>query len=548
MVRPKDPFWKYAENLKNGRFSCNFCHGQFAGGISRIKWHLSGHKSHDIKVCEQVPRDIRLAVQQVLDTPNKKDRKVDGENCSVPSSSGGHNLCKENDKDLMSQNDNNLLELNRAPNSSNGREKCQRLDKQLAKWFIIFGIDPEAIVSPIFKDFVKSIVEYGPSYQLPSTFTLKKELMLNVEKEVEEYVQNFINNPVQSGCTLMAYPSWQEADKICSVDIFGYSQIGAACLKSFRSELSCGGWQEIISSIIELISSTIELLGPNHVVQLLISGGISRRAIVLEIENRYPWICGNRCAVREIDIFNLRVEELMRFVKILVELIFSAYHHYNVSSRRRMKKSKMSSAFFLVMVKSVLEIEDELNQVVDPFSSMILSSNRVELLDEQEVAIHLRFAKLLDYIIGRKEFWSRVKAFAQVLSLLFQTKCLVNRDNSSIGYLYQTIESLRDGIEKSREYDYFVYFCIWGSFSNMRAKIIHPVHAAAAFLDPAFMFTDNFVETVEMIDGTNYILANMVDLNEKEAFTKDLIQYRMKMPMLFNAQAITMLNTCHPRK
>ncbi|KAG2672245.1 hypothetical protein I3760_13G030900 [Carya illinoinensis] len=558
MVRPKDPFWKYAVDLKNCHFSCKFCHGQFHGGISRIKWHLSGRKGHDIKVCERVPRDIQLAVQQVLDSYNKiKDRQVENENYSSPSSSGGPNLCMENHNSLMGQNNNNVREgdhnlstswPSRAPNVHN--EKRQVLDKQLARFFFSFGIRPKAIVSPIFEDFVKSIVEYGPGYQLPSPFTLAKELMLDVKVEAEEYVENFINDSVQAGCTMMVN-TWRDYDEfdenfINRVDIFAYSQRGAVCLMSCNYGSS--------KSLQEAIFSTIELFGPSHVVQLICYdheyrgrlNGDFFTTMKMVSKKQYPWICVNRCVVDVIESFFSEMAGNLHSLIELVRLIFSyTYHHSHVLFRRGKKRPKEYFASIFFMLKSILEVEDELQAL--QFSMIISSSDQMKLLDEQEVAKHSRCAKLIDYIIHRNEFWSRVKAVAQVWFIVFQTRCLVDREDSTIGYLYEMIERLKDGIEKSREYDCFLYDFTWEIFSDMRREIIYPIHAAAAFLDPAYMCSDNFKENIEMIDGINYMFENMVELDEKEAFTKEVQQYRMKMPKLFTTHAITMLKTCHPR-
>jgi hypothetical protein len=111
MVRRKDSFWEYAKHLENGRFSCNFCKQYFAGGISRIKSHLSGVRGHDIQICLQVPEAIQLVAQQalqVIDTPTKRAKSVAtsnnglaGESISGFSSSHMPNICKEHDRSKM---------------------------------------------------------------------------------------------------------------------------------------------------------------------------------------------------------------------------------------------------------------------------------------------------------------------------------------------------------------------------------------------------------------------------------------------------------------
>ncbi|XP_042966687.1 uncharacterized protein LOC122300245 [Carya illinoinensis] len=342
-----------------------------------------------------------------------KDRQVEEENCSVPSSSGG-----------------------------NEKDKCQLLNKQLAKFFFSFGIRPEIIVSPIFEDFVKSIVEYRPrTNQLESTFTDEQELM-----------SDFI----------------------------------------------------------------------------------------------YPGIIISCCAAELIDDFLVGMKWDLRSTLGFVNLIFNTYYYYKPSSRGGLKIPRKADAFILLMLKSVLNMEDEL-QVVS-FSSIIGSSEEVKLLeDEQEKASCFICAKFLDYIISQKEFWGRVKSIAQVWVILFQTRRLVNLEDSNIGYVYQMMEMLKDGIEKSREQDHFMYDCSWKKFSEMQKKIIHPIHAAAAFLDPAYMYMDNFEMNAEMKAGLDYMFENMIDSDEKEAFTMELQKYLMKLPELFTAQAITMLKTWHPR-
>jgi hypothetical protein len=41
MVRSKDSFWEYTEEMENGCFICKFCEKYFVGGILAIKSQLS---------------------------------------------------------------------------------------------------------------------------------------------------------------------------------------------------------------------------------------------------------------------------------------------------------------------------------------------------------------------------------------------------------------------------------------------------------------------------------------------------------------------------
>ena len=71
MVRKKDRFWEFVEEV-NGRFKCKFCECVFAGGATRIKYHLAGAKGHDINICTKVPKDVQEEASLTVGVSNKK--------------------------------------------------------------------------------------------------------------------------------------------------------------------------------------------------------------------------------------------------------------------------------------------------------------------------------------------------------------------------------------------------------------------------------------------------------------------------------------------
>ncbi|KAK7857147.1 putative disease resistance protein rdl5, partial [Quercus suber] len=92
MVRKKDRFWEYVEDLK-GRFKCNFCKREFAGGATRIKCHLAGVKCHDIDICTEVSKEVQEEASLIIGEPNKKlkgastsnrDKKKEINSTSIP--------------------------------------------------------------------------------------------------------------------------------------------------------------------------------------------------------------------------------------------------------------------------------------------------------------------------------------------------------------------------------------------------------------------------------------------------------------------------------
>ena len=71
MGRKRDQFWDYAEQRLDGRFKCNFCHGDFPGGATRIKAHLAGVSGHNIVACVAVSQEVQKEARATQET-NKK--------------------------------------------------------------------------------------------------------------------------------------------------------------------------------------------------------------------------------------------------------------------------------------------------------------------------------------------------------------------------------------------------------------------------------------------------------------------------------------------
>ena len=80
MVRKRDRFWEHVEKQNNGRFKCKYCESIFAGGATRIKYHLAGAKGHDINICTKVPKEVQEEANKKLkgaSTSNKdKERGI----------------------------------------------------------------------------------------------------------------------------------------------------------------------------------------------------------------------------------------------------------------------------------------------------------------------------------------------------------------------------------------------------------------------------------------------------------------------------------------
>jgi hypothetical protein len=522
MGKRKDSFWEHAQEIENGRFTCKFCHGSFSGGISRIKSHLSGLSGRDIQVCPKVPEAIQLKAKQALqpiDPPTKRIKNV--------------------------ATSNNFLkgEIVSGSSSSHMSNRC-KLDKQYATLLISDRICSDAISSPLFKDFLNGVAEHGPGYELPSSFTLKSRVIPDIKKEVEEYVKNVIKNSVKTGYTLMSKKRFSPVEDDYSWDIFAYTPIGMV----FVSPPIL-----FFSNFEETMSNVMMLFRPANAVQFIIDDDDDDddkiepdNSIVRILTKEYPQIYQTPCATCGIRLLLQKiahvpfVDNILKVASWIVSYIFK--HKVNVSLRRVHKtKSDVASRFFNLI--SLLEVESEFQAFHVSF--VTLSSDWEKLLNDAKA---YNVAKFIDSTIRCKEFWSRGKTVEQIMKPLFQVLDLVHCDGPTFGYLYEMMERVQDEVKECCGSNRVLYDDIWKILNEVRSDIIHPIHAAAAFLNPIYMCREKFEENDEMIDGVKKIGQILVGLKEEDAFMSQVQLYRSKDPNLFTDQAMMILKTAHPRE
>ncbi|OMO78517.1 hypothetical protein CCACVL1_14328 [Corchorus capsularis] len=156
-----------------------------------------------------------------------------------------------------------------------------------------------------------------------------------------------------------------------------------------------------------------------------------------------------------------------------------------------------------------------------------------------------------------KDLWTRGRKVIQVLKPLFQALNLVDRYGSNMGYLYEAMNKVEDAIKqhcninpcnKSEQVHLQTILNIIKKCWRECQVNNHPMHAAAAFLNPAFLWSKEFVEDSKMEQCLKFLKQLVIEEEEGEAFVKQLKLYRIKTPDLFTDAAVKFVNQVHPRK
>ncbi|POO01158.1 Calmodulin-binding protein [Trema orientale] len=524
MVRNKDKLWEHAEKLK-GRFKCKFCERDFSGGSTRLKSHLSGIKGRDIDTCDKVPKHVQEEAYLEICGSNKKARI---RNCY----------------DADNSSPNSAQKNGRQPDTMDMGKKTDKneVDKLLFRHLILNSIPFDVVQTPSFIRLVKGISEYGAGYELPCQTTLTTKLVSDSRTEVGEYIKRVKASWTKTGCTLMCH-KWRNMKQQTFMNVVACSPEGAVFLNSF--EISDD--RESGVYLKDLLSSVIEDIGREHVVQFISDNASNFESAGDMLVEKYPYMYKTRCAAHGIQLLLKDMYDQVSWIQQVLDdsklIVTHIYKHTDVLSLMRVLTNGRElkhpcvtrfASNFLVL-QSILNVEDELRQLVASSEWMRLDYSKKKM------------AERVASIIQRSEFWNQGQEVLQVMEPLVRVLCLVDGHVSTSGYLYEAMERAKEIIKQRCSANESKYMKILELFEYRRQYIIHPIHAAAAFLNPAYMHSEKFEEDCEMKKGINFILESLVSCDEKEAFMRQVQVYREKLASLFTTTATTMMKTSHPR-
>ncbi|XP_031401295.1 uncharacterized protein LOC116211182 isoform X2 [Punica granatum] len=510
MPKKEDTFWKHTERL-NGRFRCKYCGKDFAGGVPRVKSHLSGIKGRGIDICPNVPKEVRAAAAEVIKVGINKRPKPE----NFSSSSDGISsevVCEKNDS-------------------------CE-LDNLLVKFFLSNNIDCSVVQSSSFIDFMNAVVAFGAPYKLPSYSTLKSRLIPDLLGKIEADVIKVKESWKETGCTIVSDVWCNEKENQSFVNIMACSRKGVVLLNSFkvpRNELDGVFLKEIICFCIQTV-------GPNHVVQY-INGARSGGPTEDLLASDFPQICITPCVAVEIQSSFEEVYMEIGWVKLAFDkarcLITLIYGNSDLlllmrkytNNRELIQPQAIDFSSNYSMLLSIIVVKDQLLQLVQSFGCSM--SDLVKEVAE---------------IISSLEFWNQVEEIVQALESLFLVLYLVDKYGSSSGYLYVAMEMATEGIGRIYGGNPDKYERLWQIFNSLKEKIVHPIHAAAAFLNPAYMCSELFKDKARIMEVMEFIVSHLVASEDKDAFLEEIIKYheRSREPNIFSDTANRMRKVCHP--
>ncbi|XP_031250301.1 uncharacterized protein LOC116108172 [Pistacia vera] len=298
----------------------------------------------------------------------------------------------------------------------------------------------------------------------------------------------------------------------------------------------------------EIVVSVIESIGQDHVVQFITYNGSNFTSAGDILIGLYPRMYKTRCAAHGIQLLLKDIYEEVNLVKVATDeariivmfmtrytVLHAAMKEFTKDRQLRQSCATRFASNFL-MLQSVLDLENELR--------LFVASSEWRSFDYCKTESGKRVTEIV-----QSEFWARGREVIKTIESLVRVLRLVDGDGSTAGYLYEAMMMAKVAIKERCNSEASKYERIWELFKNCRVNnIIHLIHAAAAFLNPSYFFSKNFRENREMKDGINFIHENLLLIEEKHQFMREVQLYRSRPATLFTAIAKTMLQTSHPHK
>ncbi|KAJ8759789.1 hypothetical protein K2173_009890 [Erythroxylum novogranatense] len=550
----KDLAWQHCHHFKYGErvhIKCKYCEKMFkGGGIHRFKEHLAGRKG-SAPICEKVPPDIRLQMEQALNEtpqkPSKKQKLVHGGVNEILSPSSDINICGNLSDDANtgsktteacnSIDPNSNLFVNQEGNSNGNvdRRKSARnktshaigddivplnivgservdnpLNMTLGRFLYDIGASLDFLDSAYFQPLANVITTGTSGVVAPTPNNFRGLILKCLAKEIRNDIEQHRKIWSRSGCSILV-EEWISKSGKTLINFLVYCSKGKVFLK-------CVDVSHIMYSadgLYESIKQVVEEVGAEHVVQVITNGEKRYHVVGEKLMHTFPSLYWAPCATHCIDLI-LEDFGKLEWVSAVIEQAKSVtryiYNHNVVLDLMKrftrgndiVLEGPTHSATNFTTLKKMAELKLSLQ-------TMVTSQEWLDCPYSKEVGGLM----ILDTISSRS-FWSSCILIIQLTSPLLRLLGIVGSEKrAAMGYVFAGIYRAKETIKKElvKREDYMVY---WNIIDHRWGQQHHPpLHAAGFFLNPKFYYS---IEG----DKHNHIISKLFDCIERLVSSTEL--------------------------
>lgn len=537
MADRKDVAWKYAQAVNEGssvRLRCNFCGKETTGGVYRMKEHLIGGK-RNAKGCTKVTEEVRKEVsdfmeskKKVKDTMNLHDYETetldDGDEVEVttrPQASVGSTTKTKmkGPMDLYMTPDPELVVKRRRgvqpkidENDGARKELRNRACKAFSRWMYDAGIPFNAVNYSSFPVFIEAQGQYGPGMKPPSYHEVRVPLLKNEVESIQSLRKSHEAEWVKSGCSIMC-DGWEDRKHRTLINFLVNTPRGSFFIES----VDASAVSKTADMLFELISKYVDMIGSEHVVQVVTDSAANNKAAGRLLMIRYPHLFWTPCAAHCIDLmledlFNIprfkdcigKAMALNAFIYTKSGLVNMLREFTHQKELIRPAKTRFATAF--------LTLSRIRNQKVN-LRSMFISQKWINSKYYKDP----NGRRVASYVL-MPSFWNNVVCSLRVAGPLVHVLRLVDGEKKPpMGYIYEAMDRAKEAIAKSFKENggrYEQFFDIIDK--RWDVQLHQPLHAAAYYLNPEFYYKYPEIETDKEVSLGLYKCIERMVKNESE--------------------------------
>nr|XP_043629296.1 uncharacterized protein LOC122600617 [Erigeron canadensis] len=520
MLQGKDGCWEHCvivDALKQ-KLRCNYCGGEFNGGVCNMNFHLAQIKNKDIVPCMEVPDDVRDHIRVILSSPKKHKApkkqnpgpiEVGNDHQNSSSfSAGAHPNNPESDgqynssySPLMSPCP-HVIPLPVVDDSQ--RQKQSDADKKVALFFLHNAIPFCAANSVYYQEMVDAIAECGVDYKAPSYEHMRSSLLERVKDNFGDDYMKLRDQWKETGCTILC-DRWISG-KTKSLIVFSVScPKGTLYLKS----ADVSDHADDAQYLGELLESAVLEVGIEDIIQVLTDSTSSFVYAGRLLMAKYPSIfcstCASLCVTQILEDFSKHewIKTVLEEANTMTTYIYSDARTLN-KMRKYTGGMELIRAKFPKYVAIFLTLKLLINQE-DNLKNMFYGAEWVSPTHSRQPDSEA-FKSLLYSI----RFWKSANEAVSVSEPLVKLLRILEGDMPAMGHIYAGMERAKMAIKAYYNDVGEKYMPIWEIIDRRwNTQLLSPLYAAAAFLNPSIVNSLNFKNDMKMRNGFQEVMLKM---------------------------------------
>ncbi|CAM8937151.1 unnamed protein product [Rhodiola kirilowii] len=350
-AKSPDPGWKYGfwpDVNKKDMIECTLCNKKVHGGIKRMKMHLTGGYP-EVTMCENTTTAIIKEMREAIEKGKRKtnvpldDEDDDDGNHEAPpietstaasrtvSSSTGSSKRKRTATNfivpqLLKPTQTIASKLRKTPEevveerhskgpsqttleyTTKTEEEKDRVKMHISNFFYENGIPFNAAHSRSYEIMIESIGQFGPGLKPPSYHELRVPLLEKAKLETDKLRVKHEKSWKLYGCTLMS-DGWTDRRGRHLINFLVNSQEGTF----FLSSVDVSSKVQDANMLADMFEEQINLIGREHVVQVVTDNGANFKAAGGKLCRRIPTLYWTPCAAHCLDLMIEDIAKLKDF-------------------------------------------------------------------------------------------------------------------------------------------------------------------------------------------------------------------------------------------